>query len=360
MAYENYSFDPSLGQWVEVRPKINQRYWLHILLFLITFLTTTISGTLWLNKNPLEPSNWVHGLPYSIALLVFLSAHEFGHYFAARYHRVQSTLPFYIPIFIPGMLNFGTFGAVIKTLTPIQSRKALFDIGVAGPIAGFIVSLIILVYGFLTLPGIEYIYTIHPEYIHAGGKISNHGLHFGDTLMYWLLAKVFANPNGFLPPMNEIYHYPYLCVGWFGLFVTSLNMLPIGQLDGGHVTYSMFGEKHKRIARIAWWIILAMGAVSLLMSFKDLLPIGNTEGFWGMIGLIYNFTFGWLGNQIPILSNFWIGWLLWAFITKAFIKLDHPPIYDNIKLSPNRQKIGWIALIILMLSFSFNGIYFVE
>ena len=137
---------------------------LHAGLFLVTFFTTTVAGVFWLNKDGFDLTNFLYGLPYSVSILAMLASHEFGHYFAAKYHGVKTTLPYFIPI-PPFLLNpFGTMGAVIRIRSPIQTKKALFDIGIAGPIAGLVVTLIVLAYGLMTLPGKEYLYNIHPEY----------------------------------------------------------------------------------------------------------------------------------------------------------------------------------------------------
>ncbi len=357
---KNYYYEYRIGDFI--KPKVlKKKYAIHILLFVITFFTTTLAGVQWLMKDFTNPANWVYGLSYSIPLLLFLSAHEFGHYFAAKYHNVKATLPYYIPIFLPFFVNFGTFGAVIKTQSPIPNRKALFDIGVAGPIAGFIVSLGILIYGLYNLPPIDYIYSIHPEYLtQYNGAIPGNGLHFGDTLLYFILSELFANPNGFLPPMNEIYHYPFLCVGWFGLFVTALNLIPIGQLDGGHITYAMFGNQHRKIARSAWWLMFMMGLFSLLGGLETLLREDMNNTAFELMKLLIYPPLKFIRENLPWLYSSWEGWLIWAIITKFFIKLDHPPIYDSEELSPGRKKLGWIAILILISSFSYNGIYIIE
>lgn len=333
-----------------------------ISLLAFTFVTCMISGTQWAFKNFYEVNNWHYGFEYAVLIMFFLSAHEFGHYFAARIHKVDATLPYYIPFPFTFTINFGTFGAVIKTKTPIPSRKALFDIGVSGPIAGFIVCTLYLIYGLSTLPGIDFIYHIHPDYITSlGGAIPRAGLYFGDTLYYHLLSGIFANPNGYLPPMNEIYHYPFLNVGWFGLFVTSLNMLPMGQLDGGHTTYSMFGSKvHYIIARSIYRILLIIGifaALGVLFTFFQADMDSNV--FYMAKGILYP-PLSFINDHLPILYKGWSGWLLWAILAKYAIKLKHPPVDDNSPLNPMRMAIGVFALIILFLSFSLNGIYFIE
>ena len=336
---------------------------INILLFLLSVVTTIIAGTQWAYKDPFDISNWTYGITYSILILTFLSAHEFGHYFAAIYHKVKATLPYYIPFFLPFiMIHFGTMGAVIKTKSTIPSNKALFDIGVAGPISGFIVCLGFLIYGLLSLPPVDFLYSIHPEYLLANnGQMLESGLHFGDTIFYTFLAKLFANPEGFLPPMNEIYHYPFLCVGWFGLFVTSLNMLPIGQLDGGHIVYGMFGSRMQiKIAKIVWWVIFALGISSLLGIIHDLLEPTYTEFYMEVLRNIFYAPLHFIKEQVPIVYDGWPGWLLWSLITRVFIKIKHPVINDDSELSKGRKILGWVSLLILVLCFSWNGIYIIE
>jgi membrane-associated protease RseP (regulator of RpoE activity) len=298
---------------------------LHFLLFVITFFTTTVAGVQWLNLDPFDLNNFTRGLPYSISILFILSCHEFGHYFAARYHKVDATLPFYMPFpAIDGFLNFGTLGAVIRTRSPIPSKKAMFDIGVAGPIAGFIATLIVLVYGFLNLPGKEFILRIHPDYF-SPVKTTPAGidLAFGHTALYDALAFLLTDPlHHFVPPMSEMYHYPFLCTGWFGLFVTAMNLLPVGQLDGGHISYTMFGDKHKVISHITFIFILIIGLL----------------GFLPLIGITPPFG--------------WTGWFFWGLILFFVVKLNHPPVLNEEPLDNSRILIGWGAFFIFLLSFS--------
>ena len=184
-----------------LRKNRKNKVWLHLLLFIATSLTAVMAGSYWSNHDPMDLGNWKFGLTYAILILTFISSHEFGHYFAARIHKVDATLPFYIPAPFQ-LMPFGTFGAVIKTRSAIPSRKALFDIGVAGPLAGFIISLAFLIIGLATLPPKEFIYNIHPEYMIYFGDIPGHGMHFGDTALFTLLASVFKNPDVWLPPMK--------------------------------------------------------------------------------------------------------------------------------------------------------------
>lgn len=290
-------------------------------LFVLTFFTTTIAGIGWLNKEMTELSNFKYGLPYSISILLFLSAHEFGHYFAARYHKIKTTLPFFIPA-PPMFVNpFGTLGAVIRIQSPLLSKKSMFDVGIAGPLSGLCVSLIILIIGFLTLPGKEYIFTIHPEYRYLDSLPAS-GFTFGNSILFWTLSRIIPT-NGFVPPMNEIYHYPLLCVGWFGFLVTALNLIPVGQLDGGHILYALVGQKlHSKIARYFFIFLIILGLTTIF-------PI--------------------IGSKYFLSTS---GWLLWTLILFFVIKLDHPPIPDEEPLDNNRKMLGWIILIIFMLIFT--------
>jgi membrane-associated protease RseP (regulator of RpoE activity) len=310
------SFVPKL---VFMRGDQWRSYALHLLLFALTFVSTTLAGVQWLNKNPFELSYFHLGLPYSLSLLAILSAHEFGHYFAAKFHRVNTTLPFYIP-FPPFLLNpFGTMGAVIRIRDVIPTRRALFDIGIAGPLAGLVVTVIVLGYGFLTLPPAEYLLSIHPEYIQLG-HVPETGLRLGQSLLFWVLTES-ASTGAFVPPMNEIYHYPYLCAGWFGLFITALNLIPVGQLDGGHIVFAMVGKLQGIIARSFFVLIIIIG-------FSGFLPM--------------------LGFDVQLGT---LGWLLWAAILFFLIKLDHPEIYDPTPLDSSRRWLGWITVGIFFLTF---------
>ena len=295
-------------------------YSLYILLFVLTFFTATLAGVQWLNKDPFELSNFHFGLTYSLALLFFLSSHEFGHYFAARIHKVSTTLPFFIPI--PPFLNpFGTMGAVIRIRSPFQSRRSLFDVGIAGPVAGFIVTCLILAVGFLTLPGKEYLFSIHPEYA-TKTEIPAGGFTFGTSILFWTLCKIFS-ARAFVPPMNEIYHYPLLCAGWFGLFVTAMNLLPVGQLDGGHIMYSLVGQRtQKYIARTTFILLILLGLT-------------------GIVSLI-------LHGAIQIGT---LGWLFWATILFFIVKLEHPPIPVPDELTSGRKILGLASFLVFILTF---------
>lgn len=301
---------------------------IHLALFIVAFATTTLAGVQWLNKDPLELTNFSSGLPYSLLLLLVLSSHEFGHYLTARYHNVNVTLPFFIPF--PSvsdltLLNpFGTLGAVIRFRSALPSRKILFDIAAAGPIAGFVVSLFILAAGFAFLPSKEYIYGIHPEYARME-SIPLEGQIFGKTILYSLFAAVLPPDGSFVPPMNEMYHYPLLCVGWFGLLVTALNLIPVGQLDGGHISHAMFGEKHDRLAQGAIFVLIVLGILGVVPELGIDTGIGHA------------------------------GWLVWALILiflMRVLKLKRAPLLDYTPLDSRRILIGWFCFLIFVVSFS--------
>ncbi|MBN2572469.1 MAG: site-2 protease family protein [Ignavibacteriales bacterium] len=269
--------------------------------------------------------SFLRGLPYSLSIIFIITFHEFGHYFAARYHKVDATLPYYIPFPpIPGFLNFGTMGAVIRTRSAIQNNKAMFDIGVAGPIAGFIASLIVLIIGYSFLPSIDYLLNIHPDYFSPDYGKNYINLEFGNTLLFSFFREIFSQPGQFIPPMSEIYHYPYLCVGWFGLLITAMNLLPVGQLDGGHIIYSMFGQKKQEI-------------ISTIT----------------MIGLVLLSVTGFIDMYLGLNLNIgWPGWIIWALLLYFVIKIKHPLIANFNPLDKKRQTVGYFAIIIFILSFS--------
>lgn len=347
-------------EYITADKKKEPRYVLASFLFLLNILATIFAGVLWAGRNPFEMTEWHYGMTYSLLLMLFLTAHELGHFFAAKYHKIETSLPYFLPFPLPLLSPFGTFGAFIKVRQSIPSRKILFDIGVAGPIAGFIVCIFILIIGFLTLPASEYLYTIHPDYALNGGHISTEGMFFGDTLLFTILKKLFLAPNTFFPPMNEIYHYPFLCVGWFGLFVTSLNMLPIGQLDGGHVIYSMFGKHQKRIGTVLWWILLVIGIGGALHLLKMSIANPSPDPVYTFLQVRVLSILNTIDTYAPWFLQCWNGWLLWVFIGRFIMKIQHPPVQDTSPIGTKRMIVGYCALLIFALSFSYNGIYFVS
>ena len=321
-----------------------QNYPLHLLLFFLTVFTTLMAGAFWgghpvnIASFPLFISSLSTGIPYSMSLLLFLTVHEFGHFFAAMHHRVRATLPYYLPVPpLPSLLSLGTMGAVIKVKERIPDTTSLFDIGISGPIGGFAVSIGLLVYGFLNLPPAGFIYTIHPEYLTQAGMqtpVPGGTLILGKNLLWMAMENIIAPKN--LPPMTEMYHYPFLCAGWLGSLVTALNLLPVGQLDGGHITYAMFGQRgHAKTARAFLLFIILLG----FPSFLELL-------------------LSWLKPEAvslipPVLLHWsWSGWILWSLILSRFIGMNHPPTVHDHTLSTPRKVYGWSAIVIFFITFT--------
>lgn len=357
MGYQR--FDPSassalLPRWT---PPTAKEISIHVLLVLATFATCMMAGAQWVGVNPFEIGNWQAGFSYAVLTMTFLLSHEYGHYLAALRHKLPSSLPYVIPV-PPTIMPFGTFGAVIRTRTPMMTKNQLFDIGVSGPIAGFVVCLIILTIGFITLPGVEYLYAIHPEILANG--FTDKGLTFGDTLLFSMFRSMFEG-HVFVPPMNEIYHYPFLCVGWFGMFVTALNLLPFGQLDGGHVLYALIGRKQHVIGRVLWWTMFSLAVLWLLGLIHDLFTVGfNPAAFSPWVLWLRSTVDPTLGSVIakaPWLFSLGEVWTFWLIMVRLVIKIEHPVIADESPLSKGRVAIGWIAMLILILSIAPKSIY---
>ncbi|NTW52331.1 MAG: site-2 protease family protein [Chlorobiaceae bacterium] len=324
------------------RPE-GRNYPLHILLFISTLFCTTWAGTIWLGR-PLQMgtiagflNSLKEGIPYSLSLVAFLTVHEFGHFFATLRHRIQATLPYYIPLPpLPFLMSIGTMGAVIRIKQQITSRKALFDTGASGPLAGFAVAFGLLLYGFTNLPPADYIFSIHPEYIKAGGapEPPPGTLYLGKNLLFMLLEALIA-PKG-LPPMTEMYHYPFLFTGWLACFVTALNLLPVGQLDGGHIVYAMFGQRrHEKIARMFLLFITLLGLPAFIDGLLPLILPGSG-----------------VHVPAPVLQWSWTGWVLWAFILSRFIGTKHPQAGSDLPLSGRRMIAGWLCIAIFILTFT--------
>ncbi|NEX12966.1 peptidase M50 [Prosthecochloris sp. ZM] len=321
-----------------------QNYLLHITLLCITLLTTLWAGAFWTGHQVRIDSlvnffkDLSYGKEYAAALLIFLGVHEFGHFFAALSHRIRTTLPYFIPVPpMPFLLNLGTLGAVIRIKEKIPDTKSLFDTGVSGPLSGFIIALGLLIYGFTHLPPMDYIYAIHPEYRSLGGIPATapaETLFLGKNLLYILLEEIIRPSQ--LPPMTEMYHYPFLFAGWLGCFVTALNLLPVGQLDGGHITYAMFGKKgHLLTARIFLFFIIVLGLPSFLFIITELIlpQQGQLLAPW-------------------LIEWSWPGWILWAFILYKVIGVEHPATQIKQPLSTKRTLLGWIAIAIFILCFT--------
>lgn len=291
--------------------------WVNGILFVITFAVVFMTGAATIiNRSLSDDWDWVMGFQFSFSLLGILTAHEFGHYFAARYHKLNVTLPYYLPgILIPPIpwLGFlgttimpGTFGAFIRIKSPIINKRQLMDVGAAGPIAGFVVCLFVLIYGFATIPDKIWAYQFYNvEEIFSGQPV----MYFGDSLLFRWLGHGFAGDR--MPAMYDIVHYPFIFAGWFGLLVTALNMLPIGQLDGGHILYALIGSKQRFVAYGAFAVIIT-------------------------IGLFYG-----AGS-----------WFIWALLILFLIRFKHPRVMDEDEpLDNKRIAIGIVSFLIFFVSF---------
>jgi membrane-associated protease RseP (regulator of RpoE activity) len=372
--------------------KEQKRILFQIGLFIATFVTTTLAGAEWTyGKSVFAPGySWLDftsGLSFSIPLLLILTVHEFGHYFVAVYHKVRTSLPYYIPFppipFIPFYL--GTMGAIIRLRSKPESNVQNFDIGVAGPVAGFVVAILILFYGFATLPPADYIYQFHPEYKQFGPayaevvyspeylkeRPSIIDVTIGTNLIFWIFENTVADPSR-VPNAHEIMHYPILLACYWALFITCLNLLPIGQLDGGHIVYGLFGFKAHRIIALVSFLLLIFYAGLGLEYINPALPKNSL--LIGIAGYLLFLFLAFRGLKLPLKDTLMYvivmfgvqfsitafmpgvegygGWLLFAFIVGRFIGIDHPPSELERPLDPGRVTIGWIALIIFILCFS--------
>jgi membrane-associated protease RseP (regulator of RpoE activity) len=265
--------------------------YLNIVLFVLTFFSTLAVGALHQGVNIIEkPFEIYKGFPFSVTLLFILLSHEFSHYLLSKKHKVEATLPY----FLPAPTFFGTLGAFIKMKSPITTRNALVDIGASGPIAGFIVSVA------ATVIGLSFSRVMH---------IANTGetIQLGDSLLFSGLTRLVL---GAIPENYDVFLHPVAFAGWIGFFVTFLNLIPIGQLDGGHIAYAFLGEMHTKLSKVLIAVLVVLGV------------------------FVYE------------------GWLVWAVLL-LFLGLRHPPImYSEIPLDPRRKMIGYATLAIFILTFT--------
>jgi membrane-associated protease RseP (regulator of RpoE activity) len=312
---------------VAVRP--TAREWKkHGVLFLLTALSATLAGVINLSPNIGEPAigepasllDYVFSVPeyyfkavgmylqyafshpallaqgamFAGSLLAILTAHEFGHYIACRRYGVNATLPFFIPA--PPLFLAGTFGAFIKIKSPIPTRRALFDIGVAGPLAGFIVAVPIAFIGILTLQ--------------PAPPITGDGIIFNDPLLFRLFARLLG------VELSNTAPNPFYFAAWIGLLVTSLNLMPVGQLDGGHATYSFFGAAlHKLLGRVAFVLMSTLAVLGLIWH-------GSPSGF------------------------------LYAVLLGVMLRIRHPQVEnDQIEIDRSRVIVAILTLAVFALSF---------
>ncbi|MGI8469614.1 MAG: site-2 protease family protein [Pyrinomonadaceae bacterium] len=285
---------------IEIFPNVNPQSATEIFQFLLRlpyFYLELIAGII--QRLATHPAELIYGLKFSVSLLTILTAHEAGHYVACRLYGVDATLPFFIPT--PPLIGpAGTMGAFIKILSPLPSRRAAFDIGVAGPIAGFLMLIPVAVLGFLTMHNLS----PQPQADLTGG------IYFSDPLLLKFLASFFGI-NLSLP----IAPNPFYAAAWVGLLVTSLNLIPSGQLDGGHAVYAIFGERiHRWLGKIAF---VAMATISILGWF------------------LYNSPSG----------------LLFTILLGVMMRLRHPEPYDDAPLDFKRLIVAILTLLIFALCF---------
>ncbi len=299
---------------VPAPPRPRPRYWLHVLLLLLTCFTTLVMGARMqynfdqgrpalslddaTDVSTYFPLNWAHrllgGLPFMAAVMLFFLAHEMGHYLYCRHYGVYATLPFFIPM--PTLI--GTMGAVILIRSRIRSRTALFDIGIAGPFAGFVVALAVLI-----------ISLAWSKPMHAGMAPADYELGYPliFPLLHHLLASAGLLRGAAALPFSRVLLHPVAIAAWVGMFATSLNLLPGGQLDGGHIVFSIAPKAHKLISRLTILILL------------------------------------------PMAYYFWTGWFVWAILLQLS-SLRHPQVAEWPRVTGGRIWLAVLALLMLVLT----------
>jgi membrane-associated protease RseP (regulator of RpoE activity) len=285
---------------------------IHIILFILTVITTFVTGYSF-------SGSVASAFAFSGTLLFILGSHEMGHYFYGRKYGVDITPPYFIPA-PPIISPIGTFGAFIKIKSPISTRKALFDIGIAGPLAGIAASIPVL------LVGIKY-----STIIDVADKEGGQGLMLGSPLIFTFFTSIFF---GKIPEGKDLFLHPVAFAGWVGLFVTALNLIPSGQLDGGHIVYSLFPKKAHRVTSvvmIAILLVFGFGTEPLFMLYHRLAGSGPGD----------------LLSRIPDFEG-WPGWILWAVLL-TLMGTKHPPtIHDEGELDTGRKLLGFISLLIFI------------
>ncbi len=367
------------------------RLWLHVLLAVAAFVTTTFAGATWAQRDllyvqdawvgflgwPIGPTFLGDGLRFSIPLMAFLLAHEMGHYIAARRHRLDVSLPYVIPLPLPPpILTFGTLGAVIRIREPLPTTRVLFDVGAAGPLAGLVVALVTLVYALVTLPGPDYLMAM------SGHDALHEAIRATGTFPAMPPVTPLTAPMTFVPPPlaalglalvphappgSELYHYPTLLAAWLSLLFTALNLLPVGQLDGGHVVYALFGPRvHRIVARVVVVAMLVSGAAAAAVQILRV-ESALERGVWGaalvaLVGALLWRTLGggralvagaavvvvgagaWLWLWPSGAGYAWLGWLLWAVMLVRVVRVDHPPVLVPNALTPRQRVAAWLCI----------------
>ncbi len=291
----------AIGDVVQTQPR---RARINLLLLLLTVASTLLTGALNEGVNLLEnPAGLLRGVPFAFTVMVILGAHEMGHYVVARRHKADVSLPYFIPL--PFISPFGTLGAVIVQRSPFENRKSLFDVGLAGPLAGLIVAMPLLVIGLASSPVQPY-------------SLDQSSFFEGNSLFYVGLKYLI---HGRLLPANglDVFLNSMAFAAWFGLIVTFLNLLPIGQLDGGHILYALIGRRAWSIATLGSQLLLLVGGLGLAGEFLN----------------------------IPVLaSNCWSGWFIWGLLT-TWMRPQHPPPLNDISPLDSRRKLIGVGVVIL-------------
>ncbi len=383
----------------------NKTILIQAILFVATVVTTTLSGAesitgkfFFFLPEPYVlhfPEDFWQGFAFSIPFLGILTVHEFGHYFTAQYYKIKTSLPYYIPMWLgPFMMSIGTLGAVIRILDRTRTRKQYFDIGIAGPLAGFVVAFGVLWYGFTHLPPIDYIYHIHPDYLKYGAnyaeevmkneKLIGGQLVLGDNLLFSFFKNYVADP-ALVPPNFEIMHYPLIWAGYLALFFTALNLFPIGQLDGGHILYGLIGKKRFQVVSPLIYILFVLYAGYGLFSVQTIRQIGQLKADYASEADFFQwlllYVFGlricfsrinpenkytaWilslgvvvlqLGlSMIPAIESKhgFSGFFPFLFLLGRVLGIYHPDVEEDEPLDWKRQVLGWLALLIFVLCFT--------
>ncbi len=384
---------------------MQKKYWVHLLLFILTFITATLAGAEWISgKAILNNFDWItngqikeidklsfkdilRGTQYAIPFLAFLTFHEFGHYFMAKFRKIEVTLPFYLPAWFGVLLSIGTFGAFIRIKDVIKTKKDYFDIALAGPLAGFVVAVFCLSLGFSQIKSDEFIYNIHPEYKKIPGdyrtklnalKENPGAIVLGESIIFTYIKDTFGVKK-YIPHPYETTHYPLILAGFLGLLFTAINLLPIGQLDGGHILFSMIGKKNFDIVSPVFLVCLtAYGGLGIYKA-TDLQSTSQSEllsyfmyfslyiyfmyltfskifkqrlnGFILALGIVFLQLL--ISHFFPSITGY-SGILVFAFLIGRVLGVYHPGVEDDHKLDPVRFGLGILAMLIFVVCISLH------
>jgi membrane-associated protease RseP (regulator of RpoE activity) len=279
------SFDERPGELVLVaEPETGSGFpWLNLLLFLGTVVSTLFFGTLWYHHPVREPLDLLGGWPFSAAILSVLATHEFGHYLASRYYKVDASLPY----FIPAPTIIGTMGAVIRLKGRMPDRRSLFDIGAAGPLAGLVATVVVTAIG-LSLPPIQV-----PEAVVTAEQVIR--IRLGYPPLLRAIAWAMGEPLHYSDPRLAV--NPVVVGGWLGAFLTLLNLIPVGQLDGGHIVRALVGPRQETIAAAVPLVLFGLAGYYYVV--VGMSSAASIWGFWGLLTAVFAF----FGSADPVHEN---------------------------------------------------------